>query len=113
MAKVARAELRSLRDESAASAATALNRVAAGDIFADNPIERQSMAQLRAEKATAPVSRRKHYNARTGEVTRSLNSDDDAALEKVNDELSRRNQILRTGIPAAPGDRDRRRTSHD
>jgi hypothetical protein len=61
----------------------------------------QSMAQLEAEKARLLSRAGNTTNARTGEVTRSLNADDAAALEKVDAELDRRNQILRTGIPCS------------
>lgn len=98
-AKAARAELRSLRDESATSAATALNRVAGGDIYADKAIERGSMADLVAEKKRIIARTTTDYNAKTGDAITSLSSDDASRLAEVDAELSRRNQILKEGIP--------------
>lgn len=98
MAKTARAELRSLRDASAESAATALNRLSTGDEFADDPQQRKSRAQLEAERNRLASRAFNTTNAKTGEVTRSLDKEDSDALEKVNAELDRRNAIRARGL---------------
>jgi hypothetical protein len=99
MAKSARAELRSLRDESAAGAAQHLNRVAGGDIYDDDALRRESMDTLNRQRRQLEATQHNITNAKTGEVVSTLSSDNAEALANINAELDRRNRILREGIP--------------
>ena len=97
-AKAVRAELRSLEDASAATIGGRINRVVSGDPFADKKIERLSNAQLQAEKAKIGAGTTQTITA-TGQIVTAVSAEQQNRLKKINDELERRNTIVRQGIP--------------